>query len=136
MPKNAQVLTQREKRQRKMERKKTLQKRRCMRAQRKQCLIRRKEGSVTKKQPNTHSLQFQLQRPNPAAKREFYQTAVDETVASDTEKISEKIREFIPKIKERKFALKWLDSEGNEFPLSTNETLVSALKKMDGPVHK
>lgn len=87
-------------------------------------------------QPDGYCFQFRLQRPNPAAEDEFYCTAVDEAAAWNMMLVKKTILETIPKIKNRRFALRWVDTEGDEITLSTNQALKMALNESSGPMVK
>ena len=99
-------------------------------------LAEQKNNNMDGKQPKGCRIKFHLQKPNSAMPDEFFFTDVDEATARDMILINQEIAKIIPEIKKRKFALKWVDTEGNEKTVSNNEALGAALKEMKGPIYK
>ena len=94
------------------------------------------DNTIDAAQTNSRHFLFQLQRPNPAFQDEFFGITEEDGVARDIERINQEILRVIPKIKNRTFVLKWVDSEGKERQLFDNEAFGIALNKMKGPIYK
>ena len=86
--------------------------------------------------PEGYCFQFQLQKPNLAAEDELYYISVEEAAVWNMMLLKKKVMEAIPKIKQRRFVLKWVGSEGDETTLSNNVALQMVLKETTEPIVK
>ena len=80
---------------------------------------------------------FRFRKPTSVwGESEYYRASLDEATGRDFARLSEKMAELMPKLRERSFVLTWTDSDGDEVTVADDESLGIALSQANGPLYR